>query len=309
MAGVVAIDDKVLRRSFDTAAGRSTLAMVTAFVRDADGDRPGKFPRRRGRQRDCGARVSGQGEAMSAIEKGIQRYQRFKNVHLKRFGRLPSGRLLDFGCGAGAFVIAALRDGIDVHGVEVEQGREVQFRANAARLEPTADSRLTMYDGRRMPFSANSFDGCYSWFVFEHVTEPQTCLREIVRVLKPGGTLSLFADDARNCWDGHAMAPWPPYLPREFAAAYAEGLGMPDQAEFLTEQVVYISAPIIIDILTTLGMQIVYANSNPKRDPALITESLNITKAEEARALGRKVAAGRPWESPIENLTIFAVKA
>lgn len=245
---------------------------------------------------------------MSAIEKGVQRYRRFKDVHLKRFGRLPEGRLLDFGCGAGGFVIAALRDGMDVHGIEVEQEREIQFRTNAARVEPTANSRLTMYDGRRMPFSTSSFDSCYSWFVFEHVTEPQTCLREIVRVLKVGGTLSLFADDTRNCWDGHAMAPWPPYLPREFAAAYAEGLGLPGCAEFLTGQVVYISAAVVMDILTTLGMQIIYSNGNPKGDSALIAASLNVTSPEEARALGQKVAAGRPWVAPTENLTIFAVK-
>jgi len=246
---------------------------------------------------------------MSAIEKGAQRYRRFQNVHHKHFGRPHKGRLLDFGCGAGGFVIAALREGIDVHGVEVEHGREVQFRANAAKSEPAAESRLTMYDGRRMPFATNSFDGCYSWFVFEHVMEPQTCLRDIVRILKPGGTLTLFADDVRNCWDGHAMAPWPPYLPREFAAAYADGLGIPEQAEFLTEQVVYTSAPMIADILTTLGMSIVYANCTANGDPELTAESLDVTTVEEARALGKKVAARRPWKSPAENLTLFAVKA
>ena len=245
---------------------------------------------------------------MSVIEKGEQRFSRFQSEHRKHFGADPKGRFLDFGCGGGGFVIAALRAGHEVKGVEVDDAREQQFRANARTHEPAAEQRLHMYDGRQMPFESNCFDCCYSWFVFEHVTEPQTCLKEIVRVLKPGGTLSLFADDVRNCWDGHAMAPWPPYLPRKFATAYAEGLGLPEQAAFLTEQVVYISAPTIVDILTTLGMRIVRVNAEPELNQSLIAESINVTSDNEARALGEKVAQQKPWTPPRENLTVFAVK-
>ncbi len=227
---------------------------------------------------------------MSAIEKGEQRYQRFRRSHITRFGAPPAGRLLDFGCGAGGFLIAALRNGLDVHGIEVDPQRHVEFLRNAERHEPSAKERITLYPGRLMPYPSNHFEACHSFMVFEHVPDPQTCLREIVRVLKPGGTLTLWADDVRNEWDGHAQVPWPPYLPREFAAAYLDGLGLPEHAEFVTNSVVYISAPAITDILTTLGMEIVYQNEGPAKEYRLLA-GIYVTNEREARELGETVRA------------------
>jgi len=243
---------------------------------------------------------------MSAIEKGSQRYSRFKRDHLNHFGAKFSGRLLDFGCGAGAFVISALQDKVDVHGIEVEPTRRDQFILNSEKYEPRAANRISLYPGRLMPYPSNYFDGCYSWFVFEHVPEPQVSLREIVRVIRPGGTLTLFAEDARNRWDGHSNTPWPPYLPREFAAAYLEGLGIPHHADFITKSVVYISTPVVVDILQTLGMEVVYSNDQPQRDP--FPDGLYVTNNEQARALGEKMRARGAFESPKENLTVFARK-
>lgn len=244
---------------------------------------------------------------MAALEeKWTQRYRRFQQAHIQHFGERATGKLLDFGCGAGGFLIAALRDKVDARGIEVDEQRRKEFFRNAEQYAPNAKSRFTLYSGRLMPYPSNEFDSCFSWFVFEHVTDPQTSLREIVRVLKPYGTLTIHADDVRNAWDGHAQAPWPPYLPREFAAAYLDGLGLSGHENFITNYVVYISAPMIVDILTTLGMEIVYANSKPKRYPLL--DGIYVTSDEEARQLGERVRSGGKIDSPAENLTIFARK-
>lgn len=238
------------------------------------------------------------------LAKGSERYRRFQIEHAARFGGAFSGRLLDFGCGAGGFLIAAAEKGIDVHGVEVDADRQAQF-LDLTAAKPGLRSRFNLYPGRLFPFPSNHFDGAYSWFVFEHVADPQVCLREIVRTLKPGGTLSIHADDTRNAWDGHAIMPWPSYLPREFAGAYADGLGIPERTEFLTKYVVYISAPVVCDILTTLGMEIVYVGDVEARSP--VPGGLYVTSEDEARELGRTVrASGTP--GPAAHLKVFARK-
>lgn len=239
------------------------------------------------------------------LDKGQERYVRYQALHRKYFDVSQTGRVLDFGCGAGGFVLGALLDGLDAWGIEVDEERERQFENISEHNYPQWRDRFYLYPGRLMPYPSNHFDGIYSWFVFEHVPDPQTSLREIVRTLKPGGTLQIHAEEVRNLWEGHALAPWPAYMPREFAAAYLEGLGKPEHADFVANLVVYISAPVISDILTTLGMEIVYTNGSPSR-PA-IPDGLYITNDSEARALGLKMR-NAAMTSPKENLTVIARK-
>ena len=105
--------------------------------------------------------------------------------------RHPGARVLDYGCGAGRLVRAARADGLDMEGVDV-------FYAGSATREEAARTGLLgsviheMMEGR-MPYAANSFDLVVNNQVMEHVEDLDAVLREIHRVLKPGGTvLSLF---------------------------------------------------------------------------------------------------------------------
>ena len=53
---------------------------------------------------------------------------------------------------------------------------------------PTVD---VLGDGERLPFKDDSFDGAMSIAVFEHVSNPFACAMEILRVVKPGGSIYL----------------------------------------------------------------------------------------------------------------------
>jgi SAM-dependent methyltransferase len=59
--------------------------------------------------------------------------------------------------------------------------------------------RFVQADARAMPFPDGEFDGLWSVWVLEHVPNPEQALREIRRVLKPGGVAFLFP--AWSCSD------------------------------------------------------------------------------------------------------------
>lgn len=91
------------------------------------------------------------------------------------------GRFLDVGCGTG-FQVARLRElGFDVVGLE--PGEELRRRAQANNPGvPIEDG-----DIERMQFEDESFDGVLAIEVIRHVPNPGLAVREVARVLKPGG--------------------------------------------------------------------------------------------------------------------------
>ena len=57
-------------------------------------------------------------------------------------------------------------------------------------------------DASRLPFDDASFDAGVSFQVYEHVRDPRACLRELARVVKPGGTV-LFT--VPGVWPAHEV--------------------------------------------------------------------------------------------------------
>lgn len=53
-------------------------------------------------------------------------------------------------------------------------------------------------DGQRLPFSDDSFDLVFSEYVFEHLPRPEAALREIDRVLAPGGSFVVLVPNPRH---------------------------------------------------------------------------------------------------------------
>jgi ubiquinone/menaquinone biosynthesis C-methylase UbiE len=239
---------------------------------------------------------------------GIKRYAHFRQ-HLAslKYELQKDDSILDFGCGSGAFLLEAIHNGHEAHGVEVDPERQRQFLDFApARYH----DRFMLYDGDILPFQSNSFNLAYSWFVFEHVPNPGQSLRELVRVTGPSGIIDIYADDVRNNWDGHVSIPWPPYMPRRFTDAYLSAFNLNNRKEFINETVFYISAPIICDILTTLGCEILYTNKSPEAS-FFSVEDMLCGSENAAYKLGLKVKSRLDAglvASPAENLHVSARK-
>ena len=89
--------------------------------------------------------------------------------------------VLDLGCGSGnseAKFKAHSRD-LQWFGLDIDESPEVNSR--------TRNGNFYTFDGINIPFEENRFDVIYSNQVFEHVRHPEALLKEINRVLKPGG--------------------------------------------------------------------------------------------------------------------------
>lgn len=98
---------------------------------------------------------------------------------------LPTGaRIMDGGCGLGEWVMALSKKGYDMVGMDISRQTVEQLQ----RMFP--DVEFVQGDIRNTDYPDNSFDAYYSWGVFEHFEAgPQDCLREALRILKPGGLL------------------------------------------------------------------------------------------------------------------------
>lgn len=93
------------------------------------------------------------------------------------------GRVLDVGCGAGSVAKGVKRErpNLEVFGCDISESALA-----TARLAPGGvDFRLATAE--RLPFEDGEFDLVWIFDVLEHVDDPERVLREVRRVLKPGG--------------------------------------------------------------------------------------------------------------------------
>jgi ubiquinone/menaquinone biosynthesis C-methylase UbiE len=96
----------------------------------------------------------------------------------------PGERLLDLATGVGAMGVRLQRDfpGTWVVGVDLSATQLGAARANHPGLP------LLRGDATRLPFADATFDRVHASWLLEHVPDPLAVLREVRRVLKPGGT-------------------------------------------------------------------------------------------------------------------------
>jgi SAM-dependent methyltransferase len=148
------------------------------------------------------------------------------SYRIDRIADLVEGRWLDLGCADGGYAAELLRQGAtEVIGVDTEQERVAQA---TARNLPHASFQVGY--GEDLPFPDGHFDGVFLNEVFEHVTDEKATMREVARVLAPGGRLVLISPNRWFPFEGHGMrtsffvvgfpVPLLPWLPQSLASRW-----------------------------------------------------------------------------------------
>lgn len=127
----------------------------------------------------------------SLMSLGLHRYWRKKAVQclLAQGGR----DFLDLGCGTGDVSLAVLRQTPSAHITGIDPSPDMLDLARLKTRKAQLSDHIVYQEGDAMalPFPNASFDGVICAFVIRNVTDRAAALHEMLRILKPGGTLAI----------------------------------------------------------------------------------------------------------------------
>jgi SAM-dependent methyltransferase len=143
-------------------------------------------------------------------------------VDFDRLGLRPGERVLDMGCGAGRHAFEMYKRGADVIALDQDADELATVREWFAAMKESgevpegAEADVKEGDALGLPFGDGEFDRIVAAEVLEHIPDDLKAISELVRVLRPGGTLAVsvprwlpeiicwqLSDDYHNTPGGH----------------------------------------------------------------------------------------------------------
>lgn len=106
-------------------------------------------------------------------------------------GLRAGDRVLDAGCGTGR-ALTPLRAAVGPTGVVVGADLTPAMLEAAVRAGRDRDGRLLLADVAALPLRSSCLDAVFGAGLIAHLPNPAENLRELARVVRPGGTLALF---------------------------------------------------------------------------------------------------------------------
>jgi SAM-dependent methyltransferase len=115
------------------------------------------------------------------------RYQEYAPwmPELMGFNEFRGARLLEVGCGMGTDLLQFARGGAEVTAIDLTPRSIETSRKHLALYDQHGEFAIS--DCERLPFANESFDVAYSNGVLHHTTDTAGAVREVHRVLRPGG--------------------------------------------------------------------------------------------------------------------------
>lgn len=115
----------------------------------------------------------------------------------------PYERAMELGCGTGFFLLNLMQGGVIKTGsvTDLSPGMVRVALRNAEQLGLPVDGRVA--DAERIPYEDNTFDLVVGHAMLHHIPDVAAALREVLRVLKPGGRF-VFAGEPTKVGDFYA---------------------------------------------------------------------------------------------------------
>ncbi len=213
-----------------------------------------------------------------------------------------SRSIFEVGCGAGGFVVAALRMGHDAHGIDNDDERLLlgKDRIDALSLDTAWKERLLKGDASDTRIEPNTFDVVLGHQFIEHVPNPGSTITELLRITKPGGYVALFAPDYRAPFEAHYGIPWPPFLQRELCKIWLDGFNRPHAG---LDTFYYTTAPQVVAYFEPQNCRIVNAY-NDRNIEQNVSRHFDCSTPQATQETARRFRASFEAGSLPENFTV-----
>lgn len=102
-----------------------------------------------------------------------------------------AGKVIEVACGVGAQTEILLKrfPKLFVQGIDASKAQIGRARQHLKKPIKQGRVALDVGDARKLPYESSAFDGAFVCWFLEHLGEPIPVLKEIRRVLKPGGLI------------------------------------------------------------------------------------------------------------------------
>jgi len=125
--------------------------------------------------------------AVDYAAQSLPYFEVFSREALQLAALPPNARVADVAAGPGTLSLLAAAAGATVSAIDLSPNMVGEFRARIAAAGLARAIDVQVGDGQKLPFESAAFDGAFSMFGLMFFPDRAAGLREMKRVLKPGG--------------------------------------------------------------------------------------------------------------------------
>jgi ubiquinone/menaquinone biosynthesis C-methylase UbiE len=156
---------------------------------------------------------------MNTSEK--KNYNKFLKIVLKKYKHFKNKddiNILDWGCGSGGLIKYLKKNKFNCYGVEID---ELKLQKNFFKKKKKTREKIVLINNdNKTKFEANYFDIVFTNQVIEHISDKDSFLNEINRILKTGGYFYNILPAKYRINEVHLKMPFIHWLPKNYLRKY-----------------------------------------------------------------------------------------